>query len=140
MVCLIMAYLVPIIMTVIHFSVRIFRKDKVTANFISPFPCFVSVLGSLTVVLCINMIYSPDVLILVSLALVYLHFDLYSLFSMSYLCEDFFVYGFRKINFSALSCSMSGNWAVLYVRQERFPNLYGSRTNLIKLNNAAQDG
>lgn len=37
MVCLIMAYLVPIIMTVILFSVRLFRKDKVTANFISPF-------------------------------------------------------------------------------------------------------
>lgn len=133
MVFLIFAYLVPIIMMIISFSIRIIRKNEVTVNFISPFPCFTATLGGVTIILSINMIYHPSISILISLAFVYFLFSLYNLFGMSYLCEDFFIYGFKKIEVSLISCNVSNNRVLLYVCQEEFMPLYVRKTELNKL-------
>lgn len=123
MVFLISAYLMPIIIMIISFSFRIKRRNKMTINFVSPFPCIVSFFNSMTVMICINMLFSPGTWILISLACIYFINALYTLFKTAYICEGVFVYGFRKIEASSILCEISNNRVDLYV----------NKTDLIKL-------
>ena len=133
MVYLILGYLIPLLMMIVHRTFLKLKDNKVIVKFLSPFAFFMSVLNGVSVIICLNILYEINKLFLITLVCTYLALSLHNLLNFTYLSEKYFVYGFRKIKCSLISFEIINKKVVIRVGQEKLSNVYVNKTNLKKL-------